>query len=72
MLYQEGIERLNKEASIDRMVRHIREARIFMKEHHSYDEEKQFQMQYHHKNVIQLDDSDYEDRHEVALGAMKY
>jgi hypothetical protein len=56
-LYKEGNERMTQEISIERIIKHLRDIRIFLNQS-VLDEAKKFEIQHNHKNVIEIDSDD--------------
>ena len=53
-LYEQSNEKLEKELDVDKLLKQLRDLRIYAKSQVLSSREK-FQIQYHHKNVIDLD-----------------
>ena len=60
-LYKQGKDKINKELSIERIVKDLKDLKFIIKHHHTIPEGTMFDFQHSYKFVINIDSSNSDD-----------
>ena len=60
-MYSEGVSRLEKDLSVELLIKHVRYLRIFMKQSREWCYQKKFMIKHHQKNVINMSSDENEE-----------
>jgi len=70
-LIKVGLERMEKDMNIERLIKNLRNIKIFFKLSQFLNNEDKFKIQYNHKNVINLDSDENNNSDEDVLTKIK-